>query len=76
MQAFKSHASIETDGEVHLKGLPCKKGDYVEVILLIQDRPTEEQRQEALRRMKEHAERLQFRSNGPYPIRDELHDRP
>jgi hypothetical protein len=75
MQAFKTHAWIETDGEAHLKGLPCKKGDYVEVIVLIPDRPTEEERQEALRRMKEQAERMQFRSTGPYPTRDELHER-
>lgn len=75
MQAVKSHAWIQTDGELCLKGLPCKTGDYVEVILLIPDRPTEEQRQEALRRMKEQSERMQFRSTGPYPTRDKLHER-
>ncbi len=75
MQAVKTHTWIETDGELHLKGLPCKKWDYVEVIILIPDRPTEEERQEALRRMKERAEQMQFRSTGPYPTRDELHER-
>ena len=45
MQAIKTQAWIEADGELHLKGLPCKKQDYVEVIILIPDRPTEEERQ-------------------------------
>ena len=51
MQAVKTHAWIETDGELHLKGLPCKKSDHVEVIVLISEKPTEEQRQEALKRL-------------------------
>jgi hypothetical protein len=75
MQAVKTHAWVETDGELHLKGLPCQKGSHVEVIFLIPDRPTEEQRQEALKRFNERADRMQFRSSGPYPTRDELHER-
>jgi hypothetical protein len=75
MQAIKTHAWIETDGELHLKGLPCKKGSYAEVIILIPDQPTEEERQEALKRFQERADRMQFRSTGPYPTRDELHER-
>ena len=75
MQAVKTQAWIETDGELHLKGLPCKKSTHVEVIILISDQPTEEERQEALRRMQERAEKMQFRSTGPYPSRDELHER-
>ena len=47
MQAIKTQAWIEADGEFHLKGLPCKKQDYVEVIILIPDQPTEEERQKA-----------------------------
>jgi len=75
MQAIKSHAWVETDGELCLKGLPCKKQDYVEVIILIADRPTEEERQEALKRFQERADKVQFRSTAPYPTRDELHER-
>jgi hypothetical protein len=75
MQAVKMNAWVEKDGELHLTGLPCKKGDYMEVILLIPNRPTEEERQEALKRMQERAEQVQFRSTGPYPTRDELHER-
>ncbi len=75
MQAIKTDAWIETDGELHLKGLPCKKDNYVEVIILIPDQPTEEERGEALRRFQERADKMQFRSTGPYPTRDELHER-
>jgi hypothetical protein len=75
MQAVKTQARIETDGELHLKGLPCKKGDPVEVIILIADRPTEEERQEARKRFNERADGMLFRSTGPYPTRDELHER-
>jgi hypothetical protein len=75
MQAIKTHAWIEPDGELHLKGLPCKKQLYVEVIILIPDQPTEEEREEALKRFRERADQMQFRSTGPYPTRDELHER-
>ena len=75
MQAVKTHAWIETDGELHLTGLPCKKQLYVEVIILIPDQSTEEEREEALKRFRERADQMQFRSTGPYPTRDELHER-
>ena len=75
MQAVKTHAWIETDGELHLKGLPCKKSDHVEMIVLISEKPTEEQRQEALKRLAERTTEMEFRSAGPYPTRDELHER-
>jgi hypothetical protein len=75
MQAIKTIAWIEADGNLHLEGLPCKKGSYVEVIILIPDQPTQEQRQEALERLQGRADEMNFRSNGPYPTRDELHER-
>jgi hypothetical protein len=75
MQAIKTPAWIEPDGELHLKGLPCKKPLYVEVIILIPEQPTEEERDEALKRFRERADRMQFQSTGPYPTRDELHER-
>jgi len=37
--------------------------------------PTEEERARALRRFFEAADRSGFRSTGPYPTRDELHER-
>jgi hypothetical protein len=75
MQAVKTQAWIETDGELHLKGLPCKKHDQVEVIILIPDTRTEMERQAALERFLARAKASTFRSEGPYPTRDELHER-
>lgn len=75
MKAFKIQTFVQQDGELHLTGLPCKKGDHLEVILLFEEQPTEEERQEALRRFQEHARSVSFRSTGPYPTRDELHER-
>ena len=75
MRAIKLQMFVEQDGELHLTGLPCKKGDQLEVILLFEDQPTEVERQEALRRFQEHARKANFQSPGPYPSRDELHER-
>jgi hypothetical protein len=75
MEAVKVQKWIETDGELHLTGLPVQKWDHVEVIILIPERKTEEERQEALRRFNEHADAVRFKSTGPYPTRDELHER-
>lgn len=38
MDAVRKHAVVEQDGEVRVGGLPYKKGDHVEVILL-KERP-------------------------------------
>jgi len=75
MNAFKVQSSIEKDGELHLTGLPCRKGNRVEVIVLITDERTEQDRQEALDRFLAGAKASSFRSEGPYPARDELHER-
>jgi len=72
-QAIETQAWIEADGELHLEGLPYMKGDKVEVILLIKDRPTDEQRQKASKPFNERADRMAFRSTGSYPTGDELH---
>jgi hypothetical protein len=74
MEAVKVQKWIETDGELHLTGLPVQKWDHVEVIILIPDRRTEEERQKALRQMKALAESMRFKSTGPYATRDELHE--
>ena len=34
LQAIRVHATIENDGELRLSGLPFKKGEEVELILL------------------------------------------
>jgi hypothetical protein len=66
---------IQKDGELHLSDLPLKKTDVVEVTLLVRNQATEDERQEAIRRFREHADRFSFRSERPYPSRDELHER-
>jgi hypothetical protein len=75
MKAVKLQASVETDGELHLTGLPCQKGNRVEVIVLITDETTEKEREQALQRFLAHARASTFKSEGPYPSRDELHER-
>jgi hypothetical protein len=75
MRAVKVQSHIEKDGELHLKGLPCVAGNRVEVIILVTDETTQAERDEALKRFNERADQMQFRSTGPYPTRDELHER-
>lgn len=36
MEAIRLHKVVERDGEISVTGLPCKKGQYVEMILLIE----------------------------------------
>lgn len=37
MQAVRLHKIVENDGEIHVTGLPCHKGQDIEMILLIED---------------------------------------
>jgi len=36
MEAIRLNKVVEKDGEILVTGLPCKKGQYVEMILLIE----------------------------------------
>jgi len=36
MQALRTHKIVEKDGELYLTGLPCKKGQRVETIVLVE----------------------------------------
>jgi hypothetical protein len=85
MNAFKIETVIQSDGVLHLTELPCRAGDRVEAIVLIlgpngkpasaESAAEEEKREKARRRFLELARTSQFRSTGPYPSRDELHER-
>jgi len=44
MEAIKLHKIVEKDGELSLTGLPCHKGEDVELILLIKHKDREENR--------------------------------
>ena len=37
MKTIRMKKEIENDGEIHMTGLPCKKGENVELILLIKN---------------------------------------
>jgi hypothetical protein len=66
---------VETDGELHLSNLPCRKGDRVEAVLFVPDQTSAEKRRQAKERFLERARSSKFRSESPYPSRDELHGR-
>lgn len=76
MNAVRIETTVQTDGELHLTQLPCRKGDRVEAIVLVLDPAVEEKkRAEALQRFLARARASRFCSSGPYPSRDELHER-
>ena len=80
MNATKIETTVQKDGELHLTQLPCQKGDRVEAIILVLDAEVdsadeEKKREEARQRFNALADASTFRSSGPYPTRDELHER-
>jgi hypothetical protein len=76
MTTIRIETTIEKDGELHLRQLPCRKGDRVAAILLIPgDADQEGSRDEARQRFLALARAARFRSAAPYPSRDELHER-
>ena len=80
MIATKVEATVESDGELHLTHLPCRKGDRVEAIILVlkggaNSGEDEKKREEARQKFLALAKASTFCSTGPYPSRDELHER-
>ena len=76
MNAIRLERTIEKDGELHLADLPCRRGDRVEaIVLVLPQTPDEEKREEALQRYLARAKSSGFCSTGPYPTREELHER-
>ena len=76
MTEIRVETTIETDGELHLSQLPCRRGDRVEAIVRVVETSVEEKaREEARQRFLARARASKFRSTGPYPTRDELHER-
>jgi hypothetical protein len=80
MIATKIETTVQADGELHLTQLPCRKGDRVEAIILVLDNGVdaaedERKREEARKQFNALADASTFRSIGPYPTRDELHER-
>ena len=85
MNAIRVETTVQDDGELHLTELPCRRGDKVEAIVLIlesspapqpaTDAEREKARAAALDQFLALARSSSFRSVGPYPTRDELHER-
>jgi hypothetical protein len=75
MNAVKVNSIVQKDGELQLTNLPVRKGDQVEATLVIRPQVSEQEREQARQRLIEIAKTSKFRSTGPYPSRDELHDR-
>ncbi len=84
MNAVRVETTVESDGELHLTQLPCRRGDKVEAIVLIlepaspsaADAEKERARAAAVEQFLALARSSSFRSVAPYPTRDELHERP
>jgi hypothetical protein len=83
MDAIRVQTTVETDGELRLTELPCRRGDKVEAIVLILGQSSraapngerEKERADALDRFLALARSSSFHSAGPYPMRDDLHER-
>jgi hypothetical protein len=84
MNAGRVETTLKSDGELHLSELPYRSGDKVEAIIRILEpasQPTadterEKTRAAAIEQFLALARSSSFCSNGPYPTRDELHERP
>jgi hypothetical protein len=80
MHASKEEVIVQNDGELHLTQLACRKGDRVEVIILVLEdeisrSEKEKKRQEALEEFNARANASKLKTTGIYPTRDELHER-
>ncbi len=84
MNTVRVETTVESDGELHLSQLPCRRGDKVEAIVRIlesasgsaADAEREKARAAAVQQFLTLARSSSFRSAGPYPTRDEFHERP
>ena len=75
MTVIRVETVAEEDGELRIPNLPCRKGDRAEAIILLPETPSETGREAARLRFLERARASKFRSQTPYPQRDELHER-
>jgi hypothetical protein len=83
MNVVRVETTVVADGELRLTDLPCRRGDRVEVIVRIlgpssqpaPDAERERARAGALDQFLVLARSSSFRSVGPCPARDDLHER-
>lgn len=76
MGAIKVESVVVQDGVLHVAGLPFRQGDRVQATLTLVRDADESERQAALARLNQLCRESAFTSTGPYPTRDELHERP
>lgn len=75
MTEVRVEATIESDGELHLRQLPCRKGDRVLAVVTIPSHAEDEQREAARQRYLSLARTSGFTSEASYPSRDDWHAR-
>jgi hypothetical protein len=75
MDAIRVETVVELDGVLHITDLPCQKGDRVEAVIVLHREARDREQELARQRFLERARRSQFGSSGPYPTRDEIHER-
>jgi hypothetical protein len=75
MEPIHVETIVQADGELHFSHLPCHRGDRVEAMIVIRDSVSKEDRRDARQRFLDRARQSKFCSSGPYPTRDQLHER-
>ena len=75
MRSIHVRAAADADGELRLVNLPIQKGDNVEAIVMTSNGMSVERQRIARDEFLKHALSGAFCSSGPYPSREELHER-
>jgi hypothetical protein len=75
MDTIRVETVIETDGVLQISNLPCHKGDRVEAIIQVHERLVDDEREAARQRFLARARESLLYSDGPYPGREQLHER-
>lgn len=80
MTEIRIQTVAENDGELHLRSLPCRKGDHIYALVTIAPssittNTEEDQRELARQQFLAIARTSRFKSDQSYPSRDDLHAR-
>ena len=75
MTSVKVRAQATSDGEVKLSGLPFAEGVWVDALVSVVEEPRKSAVLKARRAWAEMARASRLKTEGPYPTRDELHER-
>lgn len=75
MTEIRIETVVENDGELHLRELPCLKGDHISAVVTIASTSESVDRELARQKYLALATQSTFSSTSSYPSRDELHAR-